>query len=117
MIYRLGVKSDDAEIEDHGVDSAHANPRVWIPTAHARFGPNLGAESAHAEIGQLGVESSHAVVWAAGVVGSAHTPTSAFNIFTPRLTARRQFIECRAWAPRRFEAKDSSMHQGSASID
>ena len=50
MIYRLGVKSDDAEIEDHGVDSAHANPRVWIPTAHARFGPNLGAESTHAEI-------------------------------------------------------------------
>ena len=30
MIYRLGVKSDDAEIEDHGVDSAHANPRVWL---------------------------------------------------------------------------------------
>ena len=50
MIYRLDVKSDDAEIEDHGVDSAHANPRVWIPTAHARFGPNLGVESTHAEI-------------------------------------------------------------------
>ena len=29
MIYRLGVKSDDAEV-DHGVDSAHANPRVWL---------------------------------------------------------------------------------------
>ena len=50
MIYRLGVKSDDAEVDDHGVDSAHANPRVWIPTTRARFGPNLGAESTHAEI-------------------------------------------------------------------
>ena len=117
MIYRLGVKSDDAGVEDHGVDSAHANPRVWIIMAHARFGPNLGVESAHTEIGQLGAESSHADVWATSVVGSAHTPTSVFNIFTPRLTARRQFTERRAWAPRRFEAKDSSMHQGSASID
>ena len=30
MIYRLGVKSDDAEVDDQGVDSAHANPRVWL---------------------------------------------------------------------------------------
>ena len=96
MIYRLGVKSDDAEVDDHGVDSAHANPRVWITMAHARFGPNLDAESAHAEIGQLGAESSHADVWATGVVGSTHTPTLAFNIFMPRLTTRHQFTERRA---------------------
>ena len=30
MIYRLGVKLDDAEVDDHGIDSAHANPRVWL---------------------------------------------------------------------------------------
>ena len=30
MIYRLDVKSDDAEVDDQGVDSAHANPRVWL---------------------------------------------------------------------------------------
>jgi hypothetical protein len=92
MIYRLGVKSDNAEIEDHGVDSAHANPMALIrPTPTLGFGfpqpaPGLGR-------------------------------TSALSRPTPRLTTRRQFTERRAWAPRRFEAKDSSMYHGSALID
>ena len=38
MIYRLGVKSNDAEVDDHGVDSAHANPRVWLDRVHEVLG-------------------------------------------------------------------------------
>ena len=68
MIHRLGVKSDDAEVDDQGVDSDHTNPRVWL--GRLRVGLRLGVESAHANprvwlgrlrVGlRLSVESAHA---------------------------------------------------------
>jgi len=40
--------------------------------------------------------------------------TSALSRNTPRFKARRQFTPRRAWAPRRFDARVSSMYQASA---
>ena len=64
--------------KENGVESAHADPRVWLDRP-ARFGLQLGAESVHAEFEHIGIESGHADVWAADVVDSAHGPISASN--------------------------------------
>ena len=64
--------------KENGVESAHADPRVWLDRP-ARFGLQLGAESVHAEFEHISVESGHADVWAADVADSAHGPILALN--------------------------------------
>ena len=64
--------------KENGVESAHADPRVWLDRP-VKFGLQLGAESVHAEFEHIGVESGHADVWAADDVDSAHGPISASN--------------------------------------